>query len=235
VLPLACSAPELIAEDDDPSEPWPFVGCRFIAGVELADAGLSQAQRVPVAAAVGSFLRTLHGYDASHLQGVLPIDPNGRGWPAGSLDYTRGVLDSLQSRRVVEVESDAKERITSLLGLAAELPPPSGQPVVVHGDLHPRHVIIGPGGAAVGVIDWIDVCLADPAVDLSLAYSAFAGPARAALLAAYGAEDGLEAERELRARALAVKLSLMLADYAADQRQRSLLSESLAGLSRAIA
>ncbi len=94
-------------------------------------------------------------------------------------------------------------------------------------------MIIDPRGAAVGVIDWIDVCLADPAVDLSIAYAAFAGPARAALLQAYGAADGFPPDRELRARALAVKLSLMLAAYAADQRQPRLLAESLAGLARA--
>lgn len=231
-LPLDVSAPELVAFDDHPSDPWPFVGCRFIAGTELAEADLSQGQRVPIAAAVGAFLRALHELDTSEYRDALPVDPNGRGWPAGSLDYTLSVLDSLQSRGVVEVEPSASERINQLLQRAAELPAPSDRPVLVHGDLHMRHVIIGPGGAAAGIIDWIDVCLADPSLDLSIAYSTFAGPARSAFFGAYGV-DAPDLERELRARALAIKLSLLLADYAADQGLEPLLSESLAGLARA--
>jgi aminoglycoside phosphotransferase (APT) family kinase protein len=81
------------------------------------------------------------------------------------------------------------------------------------------------------VIDWGDLCLADPAVDLSLAYGAFAGPARAALLAAYGP---VPPARELAARVLAVSLCAALAEYAADEDRPVLLAESLAGLRRAV-
>lgn len=84
---------------------------------------------------------------------------------------------------------------------------------------------------AAGVIDWGDVCLADPAVDLALGYAAFAGPARAALLDAYG---GVGAERELRARCLAVRLSALLAGYAAADDRPALLAEALAGIGRAV-
>jgi len=81
------------------------------------------------------------------------------------------------------------------------------------------------------VIDWGDVCLADPAVDLSLGFAAFAGPARAAFLLAYGPVD---ADREMRARALAVRLSGLLARYAAAENRPALLAESLASLNRAV-
>jgi aminoglycoside phosphotransferase (APT) family kinase protein len=80
------------------------------------------------------------------------------------------------------------------------------------------------------VIDWGDVCLADPAVDLCLGYAAFAGPARAAFVAAYGP---VGAERELRARALAVRLAGLLACYAAAEHLAALLAESLTALGRA--
>ncbi len=59
-----------------------------------------------------------------------------------------------------------------------------------------------PDGLAAGVIDWGDCCLADPALDLSLAYGAFSGSARDALLSAYGRP--VDEERELRARLLAL-------------------------------
>jgi aminoglycoside phosphotransferase (APT) family kinase protein len=94
-----------------------------------------------------------------------------------------------------------------------------------------RHLLVDDAGRAGGVIDWGDVCLADPSVDLAVAYTAFADPARAALLDAYGQVD---ADRELRARALGVRLSAFLAGYAAAVGHRALLAEALAGLRRVV-
>lgn len=53
-----------------------------------------------------------------------------------------------------------------------------GPLAVCHGDLHVRHLLVDRDGSATGVIDWGDLCLADPAVDLSIAYFGFAGKPR---------------------------------------------------------
>ena len=103
--------------------------------------------------------------------------------------------------------------------------------MLVHGDLHQRHLLLDGDGRACGVIDWGDVCLADPALDLSLAYSGFTGAARQALLDAYGWP--VPPERAARARVLAVFLSAVLAEYAHDENRPRLLREALAGISRA--
>jgi aminoglycoside phosphotransferase (APT) family kinase protein len=99
------------------------------------------------------------------------------------------------------------------------------------GHLHLRHLLVGPGGNASGIIDWGDSCLADPALDLSLAYGAFAGAARDALFEAYGRP--VDEARALRARVLALALGSALADYADLQGRPDLLAESLAGVARA--
>lgn len=109
--------------------------------------------------------------------------------------------------------------------------PDDGSLVVSHGDLHVRHLLVE-DGAATGVIDWGDLCLADPAVDLSIAYLGFAGPARAELLAAYGRP--VTARRELAARTCAISIGAALAEYAADEDRPALLAESLAALHRAV-
>ena len=119
-----------------------------------------------------------------------------------------------------------------MIAAADPLGPPDGEPVVVHGDLHLRHLLVGPDGLATGVIDWGDSCLADPALDLSLAFSAFTGPARAALLAAYGRP--LDEARELRARVLALCLCAALADYGDLEGFPALRAEALAGVRRAV-
>ena len=107
-------------------------------------------------------------------------------------------------------------------------------PVVVsHGDLHVRHLLVDQDGSATAVIDWGDICLADQAVDLSIAYFGFAAEARADLLSAYG--NPVSAERELAARACAISLAASLAEYAAVDGRAALLQECVTGLSRAMA
>ena len=158
---------------------------------------------------------------------AVPVDPFGRGHPASRRAHTRAVLQSLVDSAVWAGDP----AVDALLDRAAALAEPDGSTVVVHGELHVRHLLVDPEGRASGVIDWGDVCLADPAVDLSFGFAAFPGPARAAFLSAYGPVDP---ERELRARAFAVRLAALLTSYAAAHHRASLLTESLASLSRAV-
>jgi aminoglycoside phosphotransferase (APT) family kinase protein len=227
-VPLPIPVPELVGRPAD-GYPWPFWGARLVPGRELPEAGLSDADRVPVAAGVGAFLRALHGTDpATVAHADLPTDPMARGVPAVRAAKAREALDRLAAQGI-----PLDPALDTLLSRAAESGSPPGPAVVVHGDLHVRHVLVD-AGRATGVIDWGDLCLADPAVDLSLAYGAFAGPARAALLAAYGDGTGpVPPARELAARILAVSLCAALAEYAADEDRPVLLAESLAGLARA--
>jgi aminoglycoside phosphotransferase (APT) family kinase protein len=214
--------------DNDPVETWPFTGARLLHGRELAEAGLADAARIPAAAAIGAFLRALHSVQLRDVDDVeLPVDPFNRGYPASRLAHTRAALDGLLASGTWLGDA----AVDALLERAAELDGPGGEPVLVHGDLHARHLLVDEAGRASGVIDWGDVCLADPAVDLSLGYAAFIGPARVAFLAGYGSVD--EA-RELRARALAVRLGGLLARYAAAEHRSDLLHESLTSLGRAV-
>jgi aminoglycoside phosphotransferase (APT) family kinase protein len=216
-LPLAVPVPEFVGE---PSHryPWPFWGAALIPGRELAEVETAEP-----AAALGRFLRALHDTDHAALE--LPHDPMDRGVPAVRAGKARPVLDRLVTRGVV-----VPSAVTALLLRADVADPPPGPAVLAHGDLHIRHVLVDGAGRATGVIDWGDLCLADPAVDLSLAYGGFAGPARDALLAAYGP---VPPERELAARVLAVSLCASLAEYAADEGRTRLLRAALDGLRRA--
>ena len=154
----------------------------------------------------------------------LPLDPNGRSDPRRRAPLAHGWLDALVARGAWSPSRAVLDVVDVPLG-------PRPAPVLVHGDLHVRHLLVDDAGPPTGVIDWGDTCRADPAVDLSLAYAAFEGRARAALLAAYGPVD---AEREARARALAVGLSAALADWATATGERELAVEYLAGLQRAV-
>ncbi|HEU4535403.1 MAG TPA: N-acetyltransferase [Polyangiaceae bacterium] len=54
---------------------------------------------------------------------------------------------------------------------------------LVHGDLHPGHLLLDDGGALVGVIDWSEAKVSDPSIDLALFFGSFGPGALRDLLA----------------------------------------------------
>ena len=208
--------PRYVGEHDG----WPFWGGSHLAGDELAHR--PEVGRVQVAATVGRFLRQLH--DTPPMDDSLPIDPFGRADSARRSIRTRTVLDDL-----ADLGLWARDRaIDAILDAGSALEPPSDAPVLSHGDLYSRHVLVDREGAVSGIIDWGDLCMAAPAVDLAIGFSAFTGNARAAFFDAYGPVDE---ETLLRARNFAVFSAASVAHFAHDIGDRVLLAEALGGLS----
>ena len=220
-LPLPVPRPEFVGEPDG-SFPWPFFGSELLAGAEAGDAELDDAARVEVGVQLAGFLRELH---AVELNVALPYDFNGRA------DMQRRA--ALAREQLGEVEKlgvwSAPRRVEELLAEAQRLPPPE-EPGLVHGDLHFRHLLVN-GAAASGVIDWGDVCLSDPAIDLPLLWSFVPPEGRAAFLAAYG---GVNESQLLRARVLAIQLCAALAEYACVEGNPGVEREAVGGLERAL-
>lgn len=102
--------------------------------------------------------------------------------------------------------------------------------MLVHGDLHVRHLIVDETATLTGVIDWGDVALAHPSVDLQIGWSGFSGDARDAFLTAYGA---VPLDWALRAMVSALFYSATLALYARRDGVLYLQREAIAGLERA--
>jgi aminoglycoside phosphotransferase (APT) family kinase protein len=227
-LPLPVPEPRWVGAPSD-AFPWPWFGAPYLPGRELADAGLPDDARAGLAATVGSFLRALHQPRLrSRIGPDLPVDPNRRADMPFRVEAARRRLNELAERGLWQ----ATPAVESLLADAAGLPP-SSRTVVLHGDLHPRHLIVDDDGHAAGVIDWGDVCIGDPSIDLGIAFGTFVGPARSALLAAYGGRvDGVT---ELRSRVVAVFLAAALLSYADDVGRDTLRAEAAAALDRAVA
>ena len=102
----------------------------------------------------------------------------------------------------------APEHVRALIEDARSLPPPQPK-AVCHGDLHFRHVLVEDGRMS-GVIDWIDLCRGEPALDLQIVWSLLPPDARPAFFAEYGDVDE---ETLLRARVIAFHLGAALLDY----------------------
>jgi aminoglycoside phosphotransferase (APT) family kinase protein len=202
--------------------PWPWFGARHVLGVEPL--GLDEAARRRLARPFARFLRALH---AAPLIDGLPTDPMGRADMAVRVPKTDASLIDLETEGLWRTPRS----VAALLEEAASLPPPEAVSVL-HGDLHMRHVLVDGSGATSGVIDFGDICVGDPSVDLTLLWSMLPSAGRADFLDEYGP---LRDDQLVRARVLAINLCAVLALYGRHERMPAVEREALAGLERAAA
>ena len=180
---------------------------------------------------MGAFLRGLHGprHAATGVRLGLAVDPIGRGDPRTQAVRAGVRIAALRSAGRLPADPG----VDAVLAGAAELTGPSAEPVLVHGDLHLRHVLVltGEDGRCTvgGVIDWGDTSLAPPAVDLMIAFAAFDGDARAGFFDAYGP---VSARTALHARVVALAVSAALAQGAVATAQEELAAAALVAIGR---
>jgi aminoglycoside phosphotransferase (APT) family kinase protein len=226
LLPLPIPRPALVGRPAD-GYPWPFWGGAFLPGREVSEAELDDAARLRLGLELASFLKRLHSREVAAAIGSdrLPVDPNRRGDMTFRVRVAREQLAQLEQLGLWR----APPAVVRLLEQAEQLP--AVEPVaVVHGDLHFRHLLVGENGRAAGVIDWGDLCRADPAIDLPLVWSFLPPSGRGAFLEAYGP---VSEEQLVRARVLAVFLCAVLARYGHERGPATVEREALSGLERA--
>lgn len=170
----------------DASYKWPFLGYRRLEGHVASDAELSEDARAALAVPVARFLRALHDVPLAEAQA----------WGAppalfGYLDgprlerLARPALDDLVARGTLADATPWLDVIEA--GLAAL--PLAGGLVLVHGDFYSRHILVDDDGRMAGVIDFGDMHVDHPAVDLSVVWTVLPARARAEFFAIYGEVD----------------------------------------------
>ena len=123
-------------------EPW-LVAYRFISGQPLTDEN---------PAGVRAFLDALHAIDVEAVPAQRPD------W----LETYRQLADEFRRVVLPLLDSDERPRGEALL---AEVETLTGfRPVLTHSDLGPTHLLVR-DGRLVGVIDWGDARIGDPAID----------------------------------------------------------------------
>ena len=206
-LPLAIPVPCWVGEPDE-AYPWRFAGYPMLAGTPLDVARPGDVARAELARPFGAFLRALHAVDSAPLVAIgLGPDAIGRMDPVKRLPQVRSRLENVVSAGAVDA-SDAAA-LLAMFERDARAEPPA-RLALVHGDLYARHLLIDDRGALAAIIDWGDVHLGDPAVDLSAAHEIFSSSEHAAFLAAYGPVD---AATWRRARWRAIHHAALVADY----------------------
>lgn len=170
-LPLPIPSPDRVADPGDPY-PFPWAGYRELPGTTACSADLAPEDRAALAAPLGAFLAALHAHE---------IPPGTPGDVLGRADLPRRAA-VLRERFAAMLEDETP---FSGMDALAGTPPWDGPPVLLHGDLYPRHVLVQDGRIS-GIIDWGDVHAGDPALDLSVAYTLVPPSARDAFFDAYG-------------------------------------------------
>lgn len=154
--------------------PWSWAICPWLPGRNALSGGLLGERH---AAQLGGFLRALHHPAPAD----APVNPY-RGVPlADRDDAVRGRIERLASLIDVAPVTAAWEQALAVASW-------SGEPMWLHGDLHPGNILID-DRSVTAVIDFGDLTSGDPATDLSMAWMLFDAPTRQVFKRAVGEVD----------------------------------------------
>lgn len=202
---------------------WPFLGYNFLDGKSACGAGLTMQERMSFAQPLAHFLKALHAIDQDE---------------AYKLGAGPDILEKLNVHKRLPIAQQNIEKIRALglfkncdqlLAVLESLKDvcDTGPKVLVHSDLYARHFLINQERKICGVIDWGDVRIANPAVDLQLLFSFLPRQAYSLFVSVYGKIDE-QTDQLALFRALFHTASIVV--YAHDVGDQDLLNEGLIGL-----
>jgi aminoglycoside phosphotransferase (APT) family kinase protein len=178
----------------DQSYPWVWSIVPWMPGEPVGIGRLHEGE----GASLGHFLKALH----------IPAPKDGpisdcRGGPLA----TRADMVSFRASRLAP-HFDWIARDIMPIWEGALYAPHDGSPVWLHGDLHPRNVLMENGKLS-AVIDWGDMCVGDPATDLAALWLLLPSPtSRDLAIKVYRPSDATL----LRAKGWAITWGLLLLD-----------------------
>jgi aminoglycoside phosphotransferase (APT) family kinase protein len=170
-LPVAVPRVEAVGP---PDEGW--FAYRLIDGVPI--------QRSAYAGEVAAFLTALHRFPVDRAVELGLRCPDWR-------ESVCARLDEFTSRVVPLLEPDERALAERRFSEFRENPDNFAfRPAVIHADLGPEHLLCAPDGRLVGVIDWTDAHVGDPALDFAWLLTSLGARFASELLAAYEGEVG---------------------------------------------
>lgn len=217
LLLLPIPNPEFIGRPTD-RYPWPFAGYKQIAGRTACSLAMSDEQRAALIPSLATFLSALHSLTPDQgRQFGAPEDLYGRLDPNKRIPQAHDRLDKLVRDGLVK-EPSPLHRLIDQTAIAR----PTRTAAIVHGDLYVRHLIVNDTGELSGIIDWGDIHVGDPAIDLSVAFTFVPPQHRIEFRQHYGEID--EPTWQL-ARFRAITYGLILTDYGHTENDSDILRE----------
>jgi aminoglycoside phosphotransferase (APT) family kinase protein len=136
----------------------------------------------------GSFLDSMASALVA-LQAIPPDEAKSAGVPAKTLDEARRSLRLAMdaTREALSPPEDVWRRWTAWVEEGASWPE---HVALVHGDLHPGHMLLDAEGRLTGILDWTEAQVTDPSVDFAMFFGCFGRPALEALVARFERAGG---------------------------------------------
>lgn len=160
--------------------PWPFIGYQMLPHLTACSINLSEEERASLAIPIARFLSQLHQTSPGILpenhpfaDNLIRIDPE---------KLIPKILHNFSELEAIHLLPNRKH-LESILKKIFRSPIAT---TVVHGDFYVRHILINEGKELAGVIDWGDIHLGDPAIDLAVAHSFLPPHSHDAFRKAYG-------------------------------------------------
>lgn len=143
---------------------WPFSGYELLPGKTACKASLSLEQRIEAAKPLATFLKALHEFPLEKFKHVsLSPDRFRKLDVPFKLPKLRETLSELSQKSLID-NAEFYEKMAVENGIQRRQP----KNCLVHGDLYVRHLLVNESGKLNGVLDWGDVHLGDPAVDITI-------------------------------------------------------------------
>lgn len=200
--------------------PHPFAGYDYLEGEALADLDFSILLETDVLPQLAHFLKALHALKVTDISTEITED-------IGRMDYeprVPAIKDGLAQLEKAGHSIDS-EKLMALVENCGRFFPAQNT-CLVHGDLHPRHILIQ-GNKLSGIIDWGDMSFGCKAMDLSILYTLYPRQYHESFWAIYG-----EVPEAVKQQALfrSIYSNVLLGIYALDTQYPGLLRSSLQGL-----
>lgn len=206
--------------------PYPFQGYKIIQGISGHHAQLTETERAATMVPFAIFLRQLHCITPSQ---ALAIGAEPQVFDRTCIQKTVAIL---------------KERITAItarhycvlnqaecdreIAMAENIVLPPEKTCLIHGDIDCRHMLFSQKQLT-GIIDWGDMGISNPSVDLASIWSFYPPDSHAAFFEIYGAVDTATWHY---ARFLGLYSALTLFLYGSDIQDKLLAKESFQALMR---
>lgn len=146
--------------------PWTFLGYRHLSGLIASSKSLKKKDRSQSVRAIAKFLNTLHSIPIRNFP-ELKNDSIGR----LSLDKTKTRSEELFLQLKGHGFKRFERTANKAFDLCKDVSLKQQKQVIVHGDFYASNILVDEDNRITGVIDWGDLHIASPAVDLYIVFS----------------------------------------------------------------
>lgn len=217
--------PEYIGKPAE-AYPYPFQGYQKIVGEPGCRVQLSEKEKFNSLIKLASFLKTLHSIRAKEAFALGAHDPYfDRADKTHMLETLKPRIKKIMDQQIFELD---KRFLDEVFKKTEQLQVPREKDCLIHGDLYCRHLLFNQGQLT-GVIDWGDLAISAPAVDLAVVHSFYPKAWHQDFLKIYGDVD---ADSWEYARFLGLRSTLTLMHYGHVVGDEFLIKESKASFLR---